>query len=135
MVDSPMRFIQYSEEYPCQAQVICGSYGNQRIRYHRSTFASRIVGYRPERLIENWSRLWPAIESAVRQNMVAYDQEDLFGSQRFDVMVNRSGGWISDELMLELAFLNPADPDLNYHVPTYIIAVRRGRIVHSQATF
>jgi hypothetical protein len=123
----------FNDSYDAQSVVNCGKYGDQTLRYFQWVAAHWRHRFLIARIKKHWQqRYWPEIYRAALKEMAFYERENLFGKKPFEIRVNRSGGWIRDDVMLELHFF---DPNGDYSFPIWVVAFKGYAVIHSQASF
>ncbi len=125
-VDYDARF----DKYAIKVAIECPPYGHMAARHHDHWKAKRVAA----RILLSWATMyWPKIHAACLDLKQTYGHANLFGKYPFEIHFNKSGGWISDDVMFELLFVSGNDRDDTG--PFWVIAFSGTKIVHKQASF
>ena len=122
----------FRKDYDAHSVVSCGEFGSAVLRFYKWVAEHWRHRFLISRIKTHWRKYWPEIHKATLEQMAFYQQENLFGKKPFEIRVNRSGGWIRDDVMFELHFF---DPNGEYAFPIWVVAFKRYEVIHSQASY
>ena len=111
----------------------CPPFGDGIIRYHKDKNWLRFFNKTHMRIMKNWNSYWDKIYKATCEQMAFYEQPNNFGIYPFEIHINKSGGWIKDDVMFELIFTSGCDEDNNG--PFWVVAFKGIKVIHAQASF
>ena len=112
-------------------KIKCPPYGEIELKYE-SGYIKEIIGFGLYRkVINNWENYWNQMLPAVCETIKEYDKPNLFGKEYFSILMMKSGGWISDDVMFELLFEN--DP-AGFSI-AWVTAFKDDKLIHKQASF
>lgn len=108
-------------------RVNCEPYGEQRLSCEIEEDTPEEIEAGLKMIAADWLILWPQIHEKVTDLLKMYDQPPLFGSQPFEMQVQKSGGWVNDDFFIELKFAE--------HDGFWCVFFKDQRVIHHQASF
>jgi hypothetical protein len=111
--------------------VNCPPFGDVEL-FYESGYIREVIGFGAyRRVLLKWREYWQQMLPAVIETMKDYEKPNLFGKEKFRILLMKSGGWIDDEVMFELLFEN--DP-AGFSI-AWVTAFKNDLIIHKQASF
>lgn len=120
------------DEYDGHTTRTCGAFGPVAFLYFEWVERSLIHRWLFKRVERNWDVYWSKIHHAISDATSWRGCADNFGIKRFDIGMNKSGGWIKDDVMFEIQFISAEG---KYEWPKWIVAFKKLEVIHVQPVF
>lgn len=127
-VDYDKRF----SEYEVKTTLPCPPFGDMVVRHHAIS-KCKWLRLTHDRIMKNWPDYWRKMHLATIRTMEQYGEKNNFGSMLFEIHLNKSGGWIKNDVMFELIFA-PGDDKISCG-PFWVTAFSGSKVLHTQASY
>ena len=122
----------FNEYYDGRDMRSCSPFGTMPFLYYKWVRKSLIHRWLFRRIEKNWELYWQKIHLSLSEAMASRELENHFGKLPFEIRMNKSGGWIADDVMFELHFFHP---DGKYEFPIWVAAFNKLNVIHTQPSW